>query len=575
MIIDDTLKNSLDNFKLIFKRFPLAIISSILLSSVYAIGTIKSGGGIMASRSSMSLLLERVIFIAVFMFIFIALLNSFLESIFKKSYYKFITNIVGIAFIIGLFFITRRQEHVYGTKIYLIHSGIVIFFILSSLYIEILNNPKSLDVYLYRIIRSFCISMYCSIIILIGTILIAYIIISLFFEPTWAPYDIACFVIMNTVNLFIFLNFFPKAKKYEEYNIPNYIELIVGVIVPIVITIFGIILYFRSIVDLIQKKISMETTNYFIIFYCILAILNLMMFRLKKSNREINLYSKILPITMIPLVGLLFFSIWTKIKDFGVIENRYFLIIIGIWILFSAIYFIFNKYKNNIPIIIMASILVLISSIGPASAYNISLNSQEKRLEHYLSKNNMIKDGKIISNNITSMEDIREIRNILFYFYGIDNWFNKDIKDIDLIYNTDKKFYENTLKYFGFDIFYYDPDLTVEENHVQRYIEFGDEYFKIENIEEFKNSIEISIPGDSVDGYYIDVENNNLFVEKNGDKKYISFEDIEKKLLERNNDYTIDFDLIIDGKDIKVAIRSLYVQFGNTRLDAKIKIFEK
>ena len=562
------LKNNFANLKSTFLRFPLAIISSILLNVLFIADFIIGGkdyGDIYNNGLENFYVLESILILSIFVFIFISLLNSFLECIFNKTYYKIITNILGVVFIgIIYYFYYYLNKNIYI-------EGLALFFIISSMYVEILKNPKGLQSYLYKILRSFAISLLFTIVILVGTLVIVYAINYLFFEENWALFELIFPIITNTVFVVIFLSNFPKGNNYEENNIPDYFKIIIGKVIPILVTIFGIVLYFYLFTVLIKREMPVENIAYLVIIFGFVSIATLIMMGLISDN-ENNLFSKMLPVTILPLVALLFFSMGTRIKSFGVTENRYYVIILGIWIFISSIYFIVNKYNNNIPVLTIASILVLITTIGPISAVNISERSQMKRLESYLNKNNMIENEKIIPNETVSSKDKNEIRSILNY---LDNGrFSKKIKIVE---NTGKDFYENSIKYLGFNLYDYDdPELTDEENNAQRYIEFGEDNLNLENINGYSNIIRESFAGPSnIGNYFINVENNNLTVEKNGDKQYISYDSIEEKLKERKDNHNINFDLTIDGKETKIVIELLYVQYGGERLDGIITILEK
>lgn len=563
------LKNNFANLKSTFLRFPLAIISSILLSILFVIDFFSSGNnyyGIYNNDIENFYAYKNILTLGIFVFIFVSLLNSFLECIFNKTYYKIITNVLGIVFIgIIYYFYYYLNENIYI-------EGLMIFFIISSMYVEILKNPRRLQSYLYKILRSLGIALLFTIVILVGTLVIVFAIDNLFFGENWDLYGLIILVITNTVFVVIFLSNFPKGRNYEENNISNYFKIIIGKVIPILITIFGFVLYFYLFTVLIRREMAVENIAYLVIIYGLVSIATLIMIRLISNDKDRNIFSKILPITLLPLVALLFFSMGTRIKSFGVTENRYYVIVLGIWILISAIYFIVNKYKNNIPILTIASILILITTIGPISAVNTSERSQVKRLEYYLNKNNMIEDEKIIPSENISSKDKNEIRSILNYLNN-----GRYSKKVKLVENTGKDFFENSIKYLGFNLYDYDDDtLTEEENNEKRYIEFGDDYFKVSDITGYSNVVGDSFAGPSnIGDYFISIENNNLTVEKNGDKQFISYDDIEKKLKEREDDYNINFDFKIDNKEVKFVIELLYVQYGGERLDGRITILEK
>src|SRR5690606_3026557 len=85
-------------------------------------------------------------------------------------------------------------------------------------------------------------------------------------------------------------------------------------------------------------------------------------------------------LTMIPLIILLGFAIYKRVSDYGVTEERYILIILGVWLTGVSIYFLVFR-KDNIKIIpVSLFICVLLGTYGPQGAASVSRQSQLRRL---------------------------------------------------------------------------------------------------------------------------------------------------------------------------------------------------
>jgi len=97
-----------------------------------------------------------------------------------------------------------------------------------------------------------------------------------------------------------------------------------------------------------------------------------------------------------PLIVLMFDAIITRIKAYGITEDRYYVSLLACWLTFIAIYFTFSKRKNIKLIPITLALCCFVSVYGPWSAASVSIHSQYGRLVAALSKENMIQDHKII-----------------------------------------------------------------------------------------------------------------------------------------------------------------------------------
>ena len=113
---------------------------------------------------------------------------------------------------------------------------------------------------------------------------------------------------------------------------------------------------------------------------------------------------------------MMFISMGIRINEYGITENRYFALVLGLWVLGIMLYFIFSKKQKNIIIPIVLSIIALNSAFGPLSSFNVSKRSQNNRLKSILTRNNMLVDNKVEAASNISIEDKEEISMILNYF---------------------------------------------------------------------------------------------------------------------------------------------------------------
>lgn len=179
---------------------------------------------------------------------------------------------------------------------------------------------------------------------------------------------------------------------------------------------------------------------------------------------------------------MMFLSIGQRIYQYGITENRYYILVLGIWISLIMLYFSIKKPLKNIIIPISLSVIVLNSVLGPLSSYSISKYSQNRRLNDILNRNSMLLGGSIVSNPDVSDDDKREISNIINYFdmsHSLDDIkiLNDDFETIDMSdvfgFSYQPRIYiiESDRIYF-----YYITDLTSQAIEIEAYQHFLQQY---------------------------------------------------------------------------------------------------
>ncbi len=127
---------------------------------------------------------------------------------------------------------------------------------------------------------------------------------------------------------------------------------------------------------------------------------------IKKDNRKftILIWSSILFQTI-----MLGYAIAIRINQYGFTENRYFIVMFGLWLFIMSIYFLISRKASYKWLFISITILLISSQFGKYSAIEFSKRDQIDRLQ------TILKDIK--NSNINSQKDIY---SIIKYIYKID-----------------------------------------------------------------------------------------------------------------------------------------------------------
>ena len=234
------------------------------------------------------------------------------------------------------------------------------------------------------------------------------------------------------------------------------------------------------------------------------------------------------------------------------------------------IYYVFYRSNSNRAIPILLSLTILISTIGPVSAYNISATSQNARLKKILLKNNMLNGTKIVPKVDVSDEDKAIISEIIRYMCRTHRGYEQKFVPIDFSCSD-----EDMKDVFGFD---YSTSYDVYESLYYNYD--SEVSIDVENYSKLLLIDSYSDPNDSkIVGNYKIKRNSNLidiYINTENSKKElvtIDMTDVKNKLkvLKKSKEIIDPEELAITGKtddiEYKIVFTSLSFYGDETNQD--------
>lgn len=198
-------------------------------------------------------------------------------------------------------------------------------------------------------------------------------------------------------------------------------------------------------------------SNLVLWYSVIVAIVLFFITPFKNEDRWANIFFKLSPKIILPILIMMFISIGIRVNAYGVTERRYYVMLLAFWVLCTMLYFALSKKLLNIVLPITLCILSIISVFGPISSYSISKLSQNKRFEKILTKDNMLINGNIKSSAVIPKEDKINISSILSYFNS-----NHDLKEIRYLPTSFK--IDDMNKVFGFSYEYPSYESGIQNN---------------------------------------------------------------------------------------------------------------
>ncbi len=224
------------------------------------------------------------------------------------------------------------------------------------------------------------------------------------------------------VFVFAMIFFASKLKKVdenlEEYEIHKIFRFLIYFIVIPLITIYTGILYIYFGKMLITKSWPQGLVSHLILWYTIFSLfIMIMVTPMREKDLVAKIFKNYFPFVSVPLLILSIVSISKRISQYGVTELRYFIVLLGIWLIFCMVSSIFKARLSVILISLIA--VVYISVFSPINNRRITIMSQNKRLERILIKYGLLKDGKLVKNSGLNENQKYEITDVLNYILGI------------------------------------------------------------------------------------------------------------------------------------------------------------
>lgn len=284
--------------------------------------------------------------------------------------------------------------------------------------------------------------------------------------------------------------------------------LLLYIVIPLIMVYTGILyIYFAKIIITFQWPVGLVA--HLVIWYSIISTTVLFLTApLVHENKFAAFFDFWFPKIILPPLLMMFISIGIRINAYGITENRYFLVITGLWIFMIMMYQNFAKVKRNIIIPITLALVSIISVFGPWSSYSISKFSQNKRFETILLRNSMLSDNAIVKPSAEiSDNDKKEINGILSYFSNSHNL--SDVKYLPQDFSLSEM-----EKYFGFS-YYQSGHIESRDNYFSYYADLSIKPVDIKGYEYFMDSRGFYSTNDSGDSsikldYHADTTSFNI-----------------------------------------------------------------
>ncbi|WP_422485311.1 DUF4153 domain-containing protein [Gudongella sp. DL1XJH-153] len=342
-------------------------------------------------------------------------LNLGFESQGTKKNVRIVGFVGAAIFQVLYYFVFLNEMNMVSVTRYM---GTILLLLALIMFIPRLRRPDGLVSYVKGLTYAFSIAAVYAVVLFIGLVLIVFTIEQLFEIPFGDSIYIELFILV--VFVFAASMFLWKIPGVEEsddgYYSPAVKILLEYIVIPLIF-IYSAILYVYFIKIIATWDWPKGLVSHLVLWYSVLASgLILISSPLIGKSRIVEFFNKWFPIINLPILLMMFLSMGQRIMQYGITENRYFVLALGVWVLFTMINYALKNRFGNISVLVAIAIIITVSLYGPVSAYNVSIRSQNSRLDDLLQENGMIGEGVLVAGGDVSLEDKREINNIIYYF---------------------------------------------------------------------------------------------------------------------------------------------------------------
>ena len=248
--------------------------------------------------------------------------------------------------------------------------------------------------------------------------------------------------IAGIFNTWFFLAGVPQQTQAlnEITDYPKGLKIFTQFVLLPLVTVYLLILYAYGTKIAIMMELPRGWVSYLVIGFSVAGILSLLLIwpiREHEENGWIKIFSRWFYIALYPLIILLGLAIFKRVSQYGITENRYFILILATWLAGIATYFLLSKTKSIKVVPVSLCAIAFLSSFGPWGAFGVSERSQTSRLQKIILEEKILVNGKIKkANPILKGENAEKITSIISYlsnvhgFKGIQPWFSQNLDSL-------------------------------------------------------------------------------------------------------------------------------------------------
>ncbi|MGL2986988.1 DUF4153 domain-containing protein [Flavobacterium sp. RSSA_27] len=217
--------------------------------------------------------------------------------------------------------------------------------------------------------------------------------------------------IAGPFNTLFFLNGVPEiqnSKNTLALSYPVGLKKFTQYVLLPLISLYLIILLCYEAKIIFTLSLPIGWVSYLVLVFAIIGILSFLLVQpiaTSAGNLWMQTFNRWFYYLLIPLLGLLFWAILYRIYSYGFTHERYYVLLLAVWLTLLVLYFLGSKNPKIKFIPMSLCFAGLFSLVGPQSAHNISKWSQMNRLTSYVQKLKTQKLTTAEEKNMSSIVD--------------------------------------------------------------------------------------------------------------------------------------------------------------------------
>lgn len=304
------------------------------------------------------------------------------------------------------------------TQLATFYWGILLTVVVACAYVGCLGHWQDYESYLFAIVRAEVIAFAFANVLFLGiaAIFLAIHLLLGSSVPDTLYADVA-WIAYAPFQAGIFLSLYPMTSGGKEKMPRTLRGLLLYVVTPLLVA-YSAVLYIYFFHMLREGFAPVRFIGQLVLWYGLVLAATLFFLSWEREEAKNAMVLRLLPWVGVGPLGIFFYCMAHHVDTYGLTVLRYQGIVFGFWNFFAILYTIVKRGRDMIILPIVASLLILLVSVGPLSGYAVSERSQVHRLEELLAKNNMLKKGRIVAAKNVPSEDQRRIVDTLAYLDG-------------------------------------------------------------------------------------------------------------------------------------------------------------
>lgn len=383
------LKRSLGKVKQAFFRFPLVLLWA-LAGTLYAIWLIEVAESLDNKEVFKYLKILMVFLLGVSWLIAAKLFSTYLRDRNKKFYW--IPQLSVLVLLLLYYLLLPGTKEAFENPV--VGYRFATYFVVGHLAVFVapflsVQDKSAFWNYVTDVIKAWVIGVIFSLIFYLGMVLALLSLEFLFQVHLDGSLYFKVFAFSAGMLLtLLFVSYLPEAPWNTQVKpYPSLLEMFSKYLLIPLLILYAVILTAYAVKILVQWDLPRGGVSWLILVFGFLGFaVYFIVYPVSPSSKS-TLIRRFYPVffaVFILLSVLLFVAIGRRIADYGFTENRYYVLLTGLWMLGMSLYVLISRRKSLKVFVLSFIALAMLSAIGPWSAFAFTKRSQLHRLERLI-----------------------------------------------------------------------------------------------------------------------------------------------------------------------------------------------